>query len=128
MPTVRLIGPSQRAYAAKLIAEAPQGHVMKISPESRSDRQNRLMWPHIADIQAQVPECAVFSAEDMKLRFMHSLGKEMRFLPELEGGGVFPVGQRSSTLNVAQFTALIDLIRMFGDKHDVRWTAPAEYQ
>ena len=40
MPTVRLIGPSQRAYAAKLIADAPDDYVMKLAKETRSDRQN----------------------------------------------------------------------------------------
>lgn len=124
--TVRLIGPSQRAYAHKLVDEAPAGYVARFAEETRRDKQNRLLWPLIADIQAQVEGCATFSSEDMKLRFMHGLGKEMRFLPELEGGGMFPVGQRSSLLSVGQFAALIELIYAYGAKRGVKWTSPRE--
>ena len=48
----------------------------------------------------------------------------MRFLPALEGEGMFPVGLRSSTLTVQQFSALVELIYAFGAKHDVRWSEP----
>jgi NinB protein len=41
---------------------------------------------------------------------MNALGQEARFLPELDGGGMFPVGRRSSKLTVKQFAALIELI------------------
>jgi hypothetical protein len=50
------------------------------------------------------------------------LGQEMRFLPELEGAGMFPVGQRSSTLSKSQFTGLIELLFAYGAKHGVRWS------
>jgi hypothetical protein len=120
--TVRLAGDTQRAYAKRLIDNAPLGHVMLLGEETRTDAQNRLMWPLIADLQAQVPEHAKFSADDTKLRFLHALGQELRFLPELEGAGVFPVGQRSSTLTKSQFTALVELIFMEGARHGVRWS------
>ena len=84
------------------------------------------MWPLIADIQQQVPGAETFSADDMKLRFLHALGQEMRFLPELEGAGMFPVGQRSSTLSKTQFSALIELIFAYGAKHEVRWSRKSE--
>lgn len=121
--TIKLASDAHRDLAASLIHKAPQGYAVAIGEETRSQEQNRLMWPLIADIQAQVPETAVYSADDMKLRFLHALGQEMRFLPELEGSGMFPVGQRSSTLSKAQFTALIELMFAFGAKHGVRWSA-----
>lgn len=96
---------------------------MAIGEQTRSQEQNALMWPLISDIQKQVPEAATFSADDMKLRFIHALGQEMRFLPELEGAGMFPVGQRSSTLSKTQFSALLELIFAYGARHGVRWSA-----
>jgi hypothetical protein len=42
----------------------------------------------------------------------------------LEGEGMFPIGLRSSTLTVAQFAGLIELIFAFGAKHGVRWSEP----
>lgn len=112
----------QRAHA--LIDAAPEGWVMKLSEPTRSDVQNRKLWPMIADLQRQVPEMALYSAEDIKLRFLNALGVEMRFLPALEGQGAFPVGLRSSTLTVEQFSALIELLYAFGAKHGVRWSEP----
>jgi hypothetical protein len=106
--------------------QAPTGWVMKLSAETRRDAQNRKLWPMLQDIQRQVPGMAAYSTEDIKARFMNALGTEMRFLPTLEGEGAFPVGLKSSTLTVAQFAGLIELIYAFGAKHDVRWSDPAE--
>jgi len=121
---VRLIGETQKAYAHRLIDEAPADYVMRLAKETRRDAQNRKLWPMIADLQRQVPELATYSAEDIKLRFLNALGTEMRFLPTLEGEGMFPVGMRSSTLTVAQFSALIELLYAYGAQHGVRWSDP----
>ena len=124
--SVRLIGDTQRAYAKRLIDEAPIGWVIKIAAETRRDAQNRKLWPMIADIQHQVPGMEEFSADDIKLRFLNALGAEMRFLPTLEKQGSFPVGLRSSTLTVEQFSGLVELLYAYGAKHGVHWSDPAE--
>jgi len=120
--TVKLITKEARQRAVALIFAAPEGYVVTIAEESRTQEQNRLMWPLIADIQSQVPSMQTFSADDIKLRFLHALGTELRFLPELEGAGMFPVGQRSSTLTKAQFTGLIELLFPYGEKNGVVWS------
>lgn len=120
--SVRLVGPSQRQYAHRLIDEAPDNYVMKLGEETRSDIQNCKLWPMLQDLQRQVPEYATFSLDDMKLRFLNALGLELRFLPQLEGAGIFPVGLSSSKLTKAQFAGLIELIYMVGAKHGVRWS------
>ncbi|WP_103729004.1 recombination protein NinB [Novosphingobium sp. HII-3] len=120
--SVKLSTDAARMRAIGLVRAAPAGYVVTIAEESRSQEQNRLMWPLIADIQAQVPEMRSFSADDIKLRFLHALGAELRFLAELEGAGMFPVGQRSSTLTKSQFTGLIDLLFAYGERHGVSWS------
>jgi hypothetical protein len=120
--TVFLVGDTQRVYAKGLIDQAPAGWVVKIAEQTRSDAQNRIMWPMLDDLRRQVPDFAMFSAEDMKLRFLNALGVELRFLPALEGAGMFPVGQRSSTLTKSQFSGLIELMFMCGAKHGVEWS------
>lgn len=110
----------QRAHA--LIDAAPEGWVMKLAEPTRSDIQNRKLWPMLADIQRQVPDMAGYSADDIKLRFLNALGVEMRFLPTLEGQGSFPIGLRSSTLTVEQFSALIELLYAYGAKHEIMWS------
>lgn len=124
--TIKLNGYMAKERAKRLIDEAPFDYVAAIGEETRTQEQNRLMWPLIQDIQAHVPGMAAFSADDMKLRFLHALGQELRFLPELEGPGMFPVGQRSSTLSKTQFSALIELMFAFGAKHGVQWSAKSE--
>jgi hypothetical protein len=126
MNTVRLIGQSQRDHAKRLIDAAPAGHVVKLGAETRRDAQNRKLWPMLADIQQQVPGMETYALDDLKLRFLNALGEELRFLPTLEGEGMFPVGLRSSTLTVQQFSGLVELLYAFGAKHGVRWTDPVE--
>jgi hypothetical protein len=121
--TVKLVGPRQREHAKRLIDEAPDGYAMALGEETRTQEQNRLMWPLIADLQRGLTEMAPYSADDIKLRFLHHLGQELRFLPELEGAGMFPVGQRSSTLTKAQFSGLIELLFQYGSKNGVMWSA-----
>lgn len=123
---VRLIGDTQRAYAKKCIDEAPANWVMKLGEETRREAQNRKLWPMLQDIQRQVPEMATFNTEEIKLRFLDALGSELRFLPKLEGAGMFPVGLRSSVLTVQQFAALIELLYAYGAEHGVRWTDPQD--
>lgn len=122
--TIRLVGDTQRAYAKRVIDSAPIGYVVKVAAETRRDAQNRRLWPMLADIQRQVPGMETFSLDDIKLRFLNALGTEMRFLPVLEGQGMFPVGGRSSTLTVEQFSGLVELLFAFGAKHGVVWSAP----
>lgn len=121
---VRLVGDTQRAYAKRLIDGADHGYVMKLGAETRRDAQNRKLWPMLKDIRRDVPDMARFNAEDAKLRFLNALGTELRLLPTLENEGMFPVGLRSSTLTVDQFSALIELLYKYGAENAVRWTAP----
>lgn len=120
--TIRLVGDTQRDFACQAITEAPKGYVVKIGAETRRGAQNRKLWPMLADIQRQVPEMAAYSAEDIKLRFLNALGTEMRYLPALEGQGIFPVGLKSSTLTVEQFSGLIELLYEYGARHGVVWS------
>ena len=124
--SIRLVGDTQRAFACKSIAEAPAGYVVKIGAETRRDAQNRKLWPMLQDLQRQVPEMAAYALDDIKMRFLNALGTEMRFLPELEGQGMFPVGLRSSTLTVEQFSGLVELIYAYGAKHGVVWSEPKQ--
>lgn len=122
--TIFLDSPHGIARAHRQIEDAPADYVCRIGKRTRSDEQNRKLWPMLADIQRQVPGMATYSADDIKLRFLNLLGVEMRFLPTLEGEGMFPVGLRSSTLTVEQFSALVELLYKFGAEHGVVWTDP----
>lgn len=124
--TVRLVGPRQKDFAKQLIDAAGADYVVRIGKETRSEEQNRKLWPMIDDLRRQIPELADRTRDDIKLQFLNALGVEMRFLPTLEGEGVFPVGLRSSTLTKAQFSGLLELLYAYGAKHNVQWSDPAE--
>jgi hypothetical protein len=124
MPNIFLLGPIQKAYAKRMIDEALPDMVCRLGKATRSDKQNRKLWPMIADLKRQVPDMAGFTAEQIKLRFLNALGVEMQFLPAIEGSGMFPVGLRSSTLTKEQFAGLIELLYAYGAQHGVVWSDP----
>jgi hypothetical protein len=126
MKRIRLVGPPQRAYAHQCISEAKDGEVVRIGAETRSEEQNRKLWPMLADLRDQVDWLGEYTTDDIKLMFLNRLGVELRFLPTLERQGMFPVGLRSSTLTKDQFSGLIELLYQFGAENDVRWTEPVE--
>jgi hypothetical protein len=125
---VYISGSYSRDKAKRLIDDTPSGYVVEIREPTRTDDQNRKLWPMLEDIRQQVPGMEEYSRDDIKLRFLNALGMEMRFLPALEGNGLFPVGLRSSSLTKDQFSALIELLYMFGAKHGVIWTDPNDHR
>lgn len=122
--TIRLIGPHQVDLAKQAIDRCERGWFVSISPPTRSLEQNSKLWPMLDDIRAQVLGMEEFSRDDIKMRFLNALGTEMRFLPELEGAGMFPVGLRSSKLTTEQFSGLIELLYEYGARHGVEWSEP----
>jgi hypothetical protein len=121
--TIRLGSKFARSRAADAVMEAPDGYVCVLREETRNDRQNRAMWGYIKQLREALPDTlGQFSPEDCKLRFMNALGSEMRFLPELDGAGMFPVGYRSSTLTTEQFSALLEIIAAYAARYGVDLT------
>lgn len=126
MKMIRLVGPIQRAHAHQCIEAAVDGDVVKIGKETRSEEQNRKLWPMLADLRNQVEWLGVFTTDDIKLMFLNKLGVELRFLPTLERQGMFPVGLRSSTLTKEQFAGLIELLYQTGAEEGVVWSEPVK--
>lgn len=121
---------SNRQLAHRWVDEAIQrGNggkpwMLEVKEPTRSLEQNRLMWPCLSDISRQVTHQGVqLEPEDWKTLFMHSLFKETRVMPDLDGTGfVALTGYRSSHLSVEQFSDLIELIYQYGAKHGVKWS------
>lgn len=125
--TFRLVSPQVRQRAARAVLDAPDGYAVQIGPETRTQAQNRLFWPLIADIRAQSPDMARFTPDQVKLRFLNALDSEMQFLPELWGGGMFAVGQRSSTLSKRDFSLLVELVFKWGAENGIRWSDKSRF-
>jgi hypothetical protein len=120
--TVRLTGPTQRAYAARLIAAAPDYAVVTVKAGDRTLDQNAKMWAMLTDIARAKPEGRQWTPETWKCAFLHVLGHQVQFAEGLDNSGPFPLGFRSSKLNKAQMADMITVIMEYGDRHGVAWS------
>ena len=121
MPRIYLIGPSQRTYAADALAAAPDNCTVSITKPTRTPPQNHKMWAMLTDVVTAKPEGRQWVTDTWKAAFMQSLGHQCQFAEGLDGSGPFPIGFRSSHLNVAQMRDLIEVIYEYGSRHDVVW-------
>jgi hypothetical protein len=89
-----------------------QPWVMELRPATRSDAQNAALWSLLGQIVKARPvhNGVQMDAETYKALFMHALGREVRFVPTLDGSSMLPLGLRSSKLTKAEFSDLIELI------------------
>ena len=114
-----------RAIAA--VANAPEGARVKIEEPARTLDQNAKLWPMLADIALQIPYHGEYRTPDeWKGLFMHACGKEVRFLPALDGKGFVPFGMSSSKLGKSDFSQLIEYIICWGAENDIKWSDPSE--
>jgi hypothetical protein len=118
---VILRGDRQREFAKRLIDEAPENSVVKISPLTRSDAQNDKMWALIEDVMNAMPEGRQHTKDVWKCIFMNALGHETAFAMGLNNE-IFPIGFKSSHLSVRQMSDLIEVIYAYGAKHNVKWS------
>ena len=123
--TVRLVGPSQRAFAHTLIDRAPDDAIVNIRAATRTNEQNAKMWAMISDVSRAKPEGRTHTADVWKCLFMQACGHAVQFEVGLDGNP-FPIGFRSSHLTKAQMGDLIETIYEYGARHNVAWSEPME--
>lgn len=121
--TIRLLGQSQRDYAARLIASAPAGAVVTIREATRSSDQNAKMWAMISDVSRAKPDGRRHTTDIWKCLFMSACGHQVQFENGLDGRP-FPTGFSSSRLTVAEMRDLIECIYEYGARHGVQWSEP----
>jgi hypothetical protein len=61
-----------------------------------------------------------------KVLFMHACGRQVQFLPALDGGAFVPYGQSSSDLSVAEMTELLEFMFCWGAENGVVWSDPTQ--
>ena len=116
--TVVIDSQYRRDLAHKLVAAAPVGAVMTISPAKRSTDQNARFWAMLSDIARAKPEGRVHTPEAWKALFMHALGHSVRFEMGLNGEP-FPVGFRSSKLTKGQMSDLMEFMSAWAAERGV---------
>lgn len=97
--------------------------VVDIKEPSRTDEQNRKMWPLLKDLSEQVIWFgSKYDKEDWKDLITAMIAKskkqEQRMAPGLDGGIVM-FGQRTSKMSIPQMVEVIEAIYWFGTQQHV---------
>ncbi len=122
--TIRLTSASSRAMAHRLVDIAPHGAVLNVREADRSIDQNAKMHAMLSDVARAKPGGRVMSTNAWKALFMDAAGFKCTFETSLDGTGVVPLGFKSSGLNKAEFSDLIETIYAFGAEHSIEWSEP----
>lgn len=118
-----IVASNTRETIIRWLQECSDGVIVKFAKPKRTIPQNARMWAMLGDIADARPDGHERCTEDWKAVFMKALGHEVRFIHGLDGEP-FPVGFRTSNLNVAQMTALMDLIQDYANEKSIVLTEP----
>jgi hypothetical protein len=110
--TFRITSRGQLITAFKHADNQPFPFVVEVRDVTRTDEQNRLMWPMLAAFSEQAKLSGRTLIKDQwKAVFLQALGHPQDMLPTLDESTWFAAGLRSSKLTKPEFSALIDLIQ-----------------
>lgn len=117
---VTLRGNADRERASNWIAKAPAGTRVEFKAPRRSLPQNDRMWAMLTDIAQQKTHAGRrYTADQWKVLFMHACGREVQFIPALDGSTFIPWGQSSSDLSKQEMSDLIDFMAAWGAQNGV---------
>ena len=113
---------AHRAMAARYVAKAPFGTRVEFKAAKRSLPQNDRLWAMLTDIARQKEHNGrKYTPDTWKILFMHALGREMQFIPSLDGTGFLPLGYRSSDLTKGEMSDLIEFMMAWGAENGVEF-------
>ena len=117
---VTIRGVTDRAKLRRWIDAAPVGFRVEFKQPSRSLAQNDRMWAILAIIANNgTINGKKYDAEQWKCIFMKQMGKEVQFLPTLDGDQFFPTGFRSSDLSVGEMSDLQTLMESWAAEQGI---------
>ena len=109
--SARITSRGQLETAFRAISKVPYGYILTARTPTRSDKQNRMMWPILAEFEKQADiDGRTLTDHQWKSVFLEALGHEQTMLPSLDGSRWFAAGLRSSRLTEAQFSDLLALM------------------
>lgn len=117
---VTLHGAADRQRAKHWIDQAPTGARIEFKAAKRTLPQNDRMWAMLTDIATQKEHSGRrYSPDQWKVLMMHACGREVQFLPALDGSTFIPWGQSSSDLSKQEMTDLIEFMFSWGAQNGV---------
>jgi hypothetical protein len=110
MKHTRAITAANRVEIVRDVETAINGTRVTIDAPKRTNEQNKLLWVLLNKISAKVEHAGRKLPPDIwKAVFMFQLGKEVEFVPSLDGE-IVALGYRSSELSKEDMSNLIELI------------------
>jgi hypothetical protein len=109
---------------AKAMLIAGHRLVLSVRRETRSLKQNRMMWSCLNDLSEQVKWFGKNLTKEGWKDFItaHLNGQEL--LPNMDGTGFVCIssGRSTSDMTIAEMVAVIDLCHAFGADKGVKWS------
>ena len=109
-----------RQRAARWAMQAKHGTRIEFKEAKRTTDQNSMLWACLTDVACQCEHGGRrYTPDQWKTLFMHACGREVQFIPSLDGATFIPWGQSSSDLSVAEMIDLIEFILSWGAQNGV---------
>lgn len=120
-----LYSDAMRAKAIDWISRAPKETRIEFKGPKRTLDQNSRMWAMLTDIADQKTHSGRrYTPDQWKILFMHACGREVQFIPSLDGSTFIPWGQSSSDLSKQEMTDLIECMFAWGAENGVVFHEP----
>lgn len=111
---------ADRERVQRYIKAAPWGTRVELKAPRRSLPQNDRMWAMLSDIAVQKEHSGrKYTPDQWKIIFLAACGREVQFIPGLDGKTFLPWGQSSSDLSREEMTDLIEFMFQWGAENDV---------
>lgn len=116
---------ADRQRIAAWAARAPWGTRVEFKASQRTIDQNSRMWAMLTDVATQAEHNGRrYTPDQWKVIFMHACGREVQFIPSLDGSTFIPWGQSSSDLSKAEMSELIEFMFAWGAEHGITFHEP----
>ena len=120
--TFRITSRGQLITAFKYAGEQDFPFMVEVRDVTRTDDQNRMMWPILKAFEDQATLCGKkLTKEQWKSVFLQALGHSQDMLPTLDESTWFAAGLRSSRLTKTEFSQLIELLHAEAAQRGVVW-------
>lgn len=116
---------ADRAKVSDWTRKAPWGTRIEFKASKRTLDQNSRMWAMLTDVAQQAKHIERrYTPDQWKILFMHACGREVQFLPSLDGTTFIPWGQSSSDLSKQEMSDLMEFMTAWGVEHGVVFHDP----
>jgi hypothetical protein len=115
-----LYSDAMKARAIDWISRAPKETRVTFQGPKRSLDQNSRFWAMLTDIADQKEHFGrKYPTATWKAIMMNAVGREVKFLPTLDGHGVFPLSYSSSDLSISEMAELMTFMESWGAENGV---------